>query len=162
MGETELEHGNNGDNDSETATEFQSEIRKLWYKVTDDFNFASGFISHVVASHITQAVEYPELAKAALNDAVQRPKIEEGLELFMDRQVAAGMHLYIDRIPLIVSNMKNRGYGERSSIDSWWTLIFRAMLWHRGHQILGGKTGGYGGIPVSPAFWGSKLPVYIA
>ena len=81
----------------------------------------------------------------------------------MDRQMAAGMHLYIDRIPLIVTLMKDEGYDdERNIIDTWWTLILRAMLWHRGHQILEGKTRGYGGIPVSPTFWGSKLPVYIA
>ena len=162
------EHGMHGDNDSPTVTEFLRDIGILWYEVTDnlrkqDRSFGSTFFFHVVASHITQAVEYPELAKAALDDAAQCQKIEEGLEQFMDRQMAAGMHLYIDRIPLVVFHMKNRGYGEeRMIIDTWWTLIFRAMLWHRGHKILEGKTRGYGGIPVSPTFWGSKLPVYIA
>ena len=153
--------------DIESESKFRSKIRNLWYEVTDSLrkthNYReSEFIFQVVASHITQAVEYPELAKAALDDAVQRQKIEEGLEPLMDRQMAAGMHLYIDRIPLIVSLMGREGYlDKRAVIDTWWTLIFRAMIWHRGHRILKGKTRAYGGIPVSPAFWGSKLPVYI-
>ena len=150
------------------TTEFSSEIRKIWGQVRDSLSNIHSysvprFIFRLVASHITQAVEYPELAKSALNDAEQRQKIEDGLDPLMDRQVAAGMHLYIDRIPLIVTLMKDEGYDdERNIIDTWWTLILRAMLWHRGHQILEGKTRGYGGIPVSPTFWGSKLPVYIA
>ena len=149
-------------------TEFLSEISKLGAQLTDSLskvftNSIRHIIIRLVASHITQAVEYPELAKAALNDTAQRQKIEDGLYPFMDRQVAAGMYLYIDRIPLIVSLMKDKGYdNERNAIDMWWTLIFRAMLWHRGLRILKGKTRGYGGIPVSPTFWESKLPVYIA
>ena len=148
--------------------EFLSEIRRLWSEVMERLGNILGspipsFIPELVASHITQAVEYPELAKVALDDAVQRQKIEDGLDPFMDRHVAAGMHLYIDRIPLVVSDMKSRHYDKgRIVIDTWWTLIFRAMLWHRGHKILEGKTRGHGGIPVSPTFWGSKLPVYIA
>lgn len=158
-----------GHNIIETNSELRSKIRNLWYEVTDSiprgkYNYrVPEFVFKVIASHITQAVEYPELAKAALDDAVQRQKIEEGLEPLMDRQMAAGMHLYIDRIPLIVSLMGREGYHDkRAVIDTWWTLIFRAMIWHRGHKILKGKPRGYGGIPVSPAFWGSKLPVYIA
>ena len=150
-------------------TEFSRDIRELWSEVMHRLEYnGQGYvnehsISHLVASHITHAVEYPELAKAALNDIVQRQKIAEGFGRHVDLEVAAGMHLYIDRIPLVVSSMKYRGYGdERKVIDTWWTLIFRAMLWHRGHSILKGKTRGYGGIPVSPSFWGSKLPVYIA
>ena len=144
--------------------EFLSEIRELWSEVIERLKSPTpNFILKVVASHITQAVEYPELAKAALDDAVQRQKIEDGLDPSMDRQLAAGMHLYIDRIPLVVLNMKERSYKrEDFIIDTWWTLIFRAMLWHRGHEILEGKTRGYGGIPVSPTFWESKLPVHIA
>ena len=149
--------------------DFYSEIHKLWSIMTDRLGdmtsfFHPPFIFDLIASHITQAVEYPELAKKALNDAAQRRKIGEGLDRSMDLEVAAGMHLYIDRIPLIVSFMQDRGYFDEGGniIDAWWTLIFRAMLWHRGHEILKGKTRGYGGIPVSPSFWGSKLPVHIA
>lgn len=149
-------------------TEFFNEIRELWMEVMDRFreNHSSprffSFFDTLVA-HITQAVEYPVLAEAALNDPAKRQKIEEGLDPSMDLEMAAGMHLYIDRIPLIVAFMRDRGFlSKRIVIDAWWTLIFRAMLWHRGHCILEGKTRGYGGIPVSPSFWGSKLPVYIA
>ena len=158
-------HGHKG---HKPTTGFTTEISKLWGQVTDSLSnkhsyYVSDFLFGLVASHITQAVEYPELAKAALNDTAQRQKIEDGLDPFMDRQVAAGMHLYIDRIPLVVLLMQDKGYhDERSIIDTWWTLIFRAMLWHRGHRILKGKTRGYGGIPVSPTFWESKSPVYIA
>ena len=151
-------------------TKFLSEIRNLWSEVNDRLRkqqFPSApavFMTSIIASHITQAVEYPELAKAALDDTAQLQKFEEGLHPFMHHEMAAGMHLYIDRIPLVVSLMKNRGWSgyERIIIDTWWTLIFRAMLWHRGHDIVEGKMRGYGGIPVSPSFWGSKLPVYIA
>ena len=150
------------------AAEFLSEIRKLWGEVMDSILDKYPFVPavsiyQVLAAHITQAVEYPVLAEAALNDPAQRQKIEEGLEPSMDFGLAAGMHLYIDRIPLIVSFMRNKGFAkDRGVIDIWWTLIFRAMLWHRGHDIIEGKTRGYGGIPVPPSFWGSKLPVYIA
>ena len=133
-------------------------------------------LSYVIAAHITQAVEFPELAKAALNDIAQREKVEEGFELLCDGneveeglealfdfEMAAGMHLYIDRIDLVITFMKNMGFRDELSVrDAWWTLIFRAMLWHRGHDIIEGKTRGYGGIPVSPSFWGSRIPVYIA
>lgn len=150
------------------SPEFLSEIRKLWSEVADRFrekhSSTSPFLFfHVLKAHIKQAIEYPVLAKAALNDTAQREKIEEGLGSSMDLEMAAGMHLYIDRIPLVVSSLKKKGiHDERLVIDAWWTLIFRAMLWHRGHEIIEGKTRGYGGIPVSPSFWGSKLPVYIA
>ena len=121
-------------------------------------------IVQVVAAHITQAVEYPDLAKILLSDTAYRQAIEEGLDdPSMDLEVAVGMHLYIDRIPLVVDFMKKRGYYNGSVvIDVWWTIIFRAMLWHRGHDILTGKTRRYGGISISPSFWGSKIPVYIA
>ena len=116
------------------------------------------------------------MAKAALNDIAQREKVEEGFELLCDGneveeglealfdfEMAAGMHLYIDRIDLVITFMKNMGFRDELSVrDAWWTLIFRAMLWHRGHDIIEGKTRGYGGIPVSPSFWGSRIPVYIA
>lgn len=149
-------------NDDILASEFISEIGELWGSVTDSFRnihsyFLATFNLQLVASHITQAVECPDLARAALNDTAQRLKIEDGLDHFMDRQVAAGMHLYIDRIPLVIPTVKKRGYDdERSIIDSWWTLIFRAMLWHRGHDILNGKMR-----PVSPTFCGSKISVRI-
>ena len=161
--------------------EFFNEIGELWDEVMDrlrakytsgsnieperdiEAELYIGFVLQVVTSHITQAVEYPVLAKAALNDTAQRQKIEEGLGSSMDLETAAGMHQYIDRIPLVVSFMKDRGYDDGPAvIDVWWSLIFRAMLWHRGHDIIEGKTRGYGGIPVPPSLWGSKLPVYIA
>ena len=151
-----------------TSAKFSDELRNLWgevmHRIKEKYSSSGYFIRELVVSHITQAVEYPELARAALNDTTQRQKIEEGLSpVSMNLEVAAGMHLYIDRLPLVVSRMKDRGYhDERRVIDTWWTLIFRAMLWHRGHRILEGKTRGYGGIPVSPSFWRSKLPVYIA
>ena len=162
------EHQMHGYGSLMLQTEFFSEIGELWSRMTahlrDIFPLIhTPFISQLIASHITQAVEYPELAREALNNTTQRRKIGGGLDPSMDLEVAAGMHLYIDRIPLVVSSMKYRGYdNEREVIDAWWTLIFRAMLWHRGHTIVKGKTRGYGGIPVSPSFWGSKLPVYIA
>ena len=162
------EHQMHGYGSLMLQTEFFSEIGELWSRMTahlsDIFSLIhTPFISQLIASHITQAVEYPELAREALNNTTQRRKIGGGLDPSMDLEVAAGMHLYIDRIPLVVSSMKYRGYdNEREVIDAWWTLIFRAMLWHRGHTIVKGKTRGYGGIPVSPSFWGSKLPVYIA
>ena len=147
---------------------FWTDIRKLWDEVMNRLqekhsSTTGTLLSSVLAAHMAQAVEYPELAKAALNDTAQVQKIEEGLDPNMDLEMAAGMHLYIDRIPLVVTFMKNSGFRDEPGVrDAWWTLIFRAMLWHRGHDIIEGKTRGYGGIPVSPSFWGSKLPVYIA
>ena len=150
------------------TAEFLSEIRKLWDEVMDRFQekyepATANLFSYVIAAHITQAVEFPELAKAALNDTAQREKFEEGFEQLFDFEMAAGMHLYIDRIDRVITYMRNVGFSDELSVrDAWWTLIFRAMLWHRGHNIMEGKTRGYGGIPVSPSFWGSKLPVHVA
>ena len=150
------------------TVEFLSEIRKLWNEVMDRLlkkhsSARGSLLNYVLAAHITQAVEFPELAKAALNDTAQIQKVEEGLEPPFDFEMAAGMHLYINRIDLIVTSMRKWDFRDELSVtDAWWTLIFRAMLWHRGHDIIEGKTRGYGGIPVSPSFWGSKLPVYIA
>lgn len=67
-----------------TPPEFLSEICKLWSEVIDSLENIHGsidpdWIFEVVASHMTQAVEYPELAKAALNDTLQRQIFEEGL-----------------------------------------------------------------------------------
>ena len=167
-GEVWQEHVRDDSLHNAIPTKFLEEVRECWEQTGEYLRLLDGrhpFLHYrdLAAAHISQAVKYPDLAEEALKDDVQRERLEEGLQGPRSRLVAASMHLYIDRTPLVVEFIKGKGVDNSRLVeDAWWTLIFRAMLWHRGHYSLTGKTRGYGGIPVPSSFWVNRLPVYIA
>lgn len=76
----------------------------------------------------------------------------------MQRQVLASdsMFTYVDSIPKVVEFMRQRGFDDKQvATEAWFTMIFRAMLWHRGHYMTGPPPG------VPSQYYGSKMPVYI-
>ena len=68
-------------------------------------------------------------------------------------------HIYADRVPAIVEQMKDRYCSnEQLVIESWWTMIFRAILWELSVVYLNPDT-----FPLVPSeFYGSRTPIYIA
>ena len=155
------------DSGNDVPIEYLDDLHTLWrdatfylYDVYKDIRY--GFFGDLIAAHIFQAIEDPEMVGKADRDQLKRKEFEEGLDKSRSWRTAARMHLYIDRIPMVVQFMKEKDYvDEKRVVDAWWTLIFRAMCWHRAHYMIEGKARGYGGIPVKSKFHNSKLPVYI-
>ena len=157
---------------------FLESVRLKWDQTTTYFQdlqhrYTEFKYVDLVGAHISQAIEYPALAKDLFEDETKhgskkaKPKrmsLQSILDLDAGADVAKalGMHLYVERIPLVVDFMKGKGFDNPKVIeDAWWTTIFRAMCWHRCHYFLRGHTRGYGGIPVPSSYFRNPLPVYI-
>lgn len=157
----------NPDHGNDVPVGYLDELQSLWRETTDYLRYSFenqgySFLRSLIAAHIFQAIEDPEMVDKADRDEGKRKDFEEGLNKSRSWHTAARMHLYIDRIPRVVHFMKEKhNVDESRVVDAWWTLILRAMCWHRAHYMIEGKTRGYGGIPVKSSFHDSKLPVYI-
>ena len=48
-----------------------------------------------------------------------------------------GTHLYFDYLPLIVEDMRGKGFkGPKEVVhDAWFTLMFRGFCWWRCHSV---------------------------
>ena len=139
---------------------YLDDLRSIWSATTDYFKMLQSQKSlryiDLVAAHITHALETPELADTNIKDRTNK---RYQLGVFRAEGMAESMHLYVDRIPKVVSFMKEKGFGDAEIVkEAWWTLILRAMCWHRSIAWVE--------IPknnlVSPSFQGSRIPVYIA
>ena len=140
---------------------FLNDIRHLWSTTTTYFKTLRRKENRfryidLVGAHIAQAVYYPDLAEANIKAGTDK-RFELGH--LRSKRVAEGMHIYVDQIPKVVDFMKEKGFDDaRVTTEAWWTLILRAMCWHRSIAFIE--------IPkanmVSPTFYGSRLPVYIA
>jgi len=112
-------------------------------------------------AHIAQAVSYMDLAenniRANLNDQASRWNIaRQGID---HRLTVEGMHLYINRILLVVEFMKEKSFDDEGFIvDAWWTTIFRGICWHR--SVCNRPNSKNADVPSS--LHGSSIPVYIA
>ncbi|KAI9882996.1 MAG: hypothetical protein M1823_005237 [Watsoniomyces obsoletus] len=117
----------------------------------------------LLASHLTNAVNYWNDAWTRIRageDKPQKARNHYGLRNW----IAEGMHCYFDYLPLVVKEMRQRGYTGSDELvhEAWFMLIFRAFCWWRCHWMM------YGRDMVLPApltvpakYWGSRLPVYI-
>lgn len=180
MKDTWKEHWTNQVQDSSEGNKvpegYLEELQSLWDETSNylrDSARTGGFgssVASLISGHIFQAIEDPEMVDKADQDEGKHKEFGEGLNKSHSWRTAARMHLYIDRIPMIVQFVQGRDnidltmhemFEDSLLIDAWWTLIFKAMCWHRAHYMIKGKTRGYGGIPVNSKFHNSKLPVYI-
>lgn len=142
------------------SVDFLDDLRLIFSATTDYFARLQGHGSFryidLVGAHIAQAVYYPDLADKHIIAGLDK---RYDLGAFRSQRVAEGMHIYVDQIPKVVDFMKTKGFDNaRVVTDAWWTLILRAMCWHRSIawvEIQKSNT-------VSPSFQGSKIPVYIA
>ena len=157
----------NPDHGNDLPLGYLDELQALWRETTEFLRYTCegqgySLLRSLIAAHISQAIENPDMVDEADRDEEKRKYFEEGLNKTRSRRTASRMHLYIDRIPMVVHFMKEKhNVDENLVVDAWWTLILRALCWHRAHYMIEGKTRGYGGIPVNSKFHNSKLPVYI-
>lgn len=111
----------------------------------------------LMASHISHAVNY-------WGDAWQRLDQGKARDNYGLRAVEAeGAHLYFDYLPLIVENMRRKGFDgpEKVMHEAWFTLMFRAFCWWRCHSLHPGEDPTYKSSTLPSRYWGCKLPVYI-
>lgn len=139
---------------------FLDDLRSIHSATTDYFKSLQGQGSFryidLVGAHIAQAVYYPDLAEENIKAGLDT---RYDLGAFRSQRVAEGMHIYVDQIPKVVDFMKKKGFNDaRIVTEAWWTLILRAMCWHRSIAWVEIQTGNL----VSPSFQGSRIPVHIA
>ena len=143
------------------SIDFLDDLRNTWSTTTSYFRNLEIRESpfryiDLVGAHIAQAVYYPDLAEANIKAGTNK-RYELGH--LRSKRVAEGMHIYVDQIPKVVDFMKDKGVGNAMVVqEAWWTLILRAMCWHRSVafvEILQGNL-------VPPSFHESRIPVYIA
>ncbi len=142
------------------SVRFLNDLRSIWSQTTAYFKALQNKYSFryidLVGAHITQAVHYPMLAEANIKAGTRR---RYDLGDTRGYRVAEGMHIYVDQIPMVVEFMKEKGFDNESiATEAWWTLILRAMCWHRSVAFVEIQKGNL--VPAS--FCGSRIPVYIA
>ena len=149
------------------SIKFLNDLRDIWSVTTTYFHTLQpefhdpkswkGFrYIGLVGAHIAQAVYYPDLADANIKAGTnERYELGAG----RSKRVAEGMHIYVDQIPKVVEFMKEKGFDNESVVrEAWWTLMLRAMCWHRSVAFIDFQESK----AVPPSFHGSRIPVYIA
>lgn len=139
---------------------FLDDLRSIYSATTDYFKTLQrqGLFRYIdlVGAHIAQAVYYPDLAEENIKAGLDK---RYDLGAFRSQRVAEGMHIYVDQIPKVVDFMNKKGFGNaRIVTEAWWTLILRAMCWHRSIAWVEIQKSNL----VSPSFQGSQIPVHIA
>ncbi|CAF9923079.1 hypothetical protein IMSHALPRED_005846 [Imshaugia aleurites] len=155
----EAESANN-DIKNGRSIRFLNDLRNIWSMTMTYFRKLQRKQSFryidLVGAHIAQAVYYPDLAKVNIKAGTNK-RYELGAG--RSKRVAEGMHIYVDQIPKIIEFMKEKGFDDESIIsEAWWTLILKAMCWHRSVAFIEIERG----FSVPPSFHGSRIPVYIA
>ena len=76
---------------------------------------------------------------------------------------AEGTHLYFDYLPLIVADMRTKGFEGPDELvhQAWFTMIFRGFCWWRCHSMHPAEHPSIRGEVLPSRYWGSRLPVYI-
>lgn len=137
---------------------FLNDLRDIWSTASDYFkDLGPNFrYKDLVGAHIAQAVYYPDLAEANIKAGTdQRYELGAG----RSQRTAEGMHIYVDQIPKVVEFMKEKGCDDEKVVrEAWWTLILKAMCWHRSVALMEFQPGN----AVPPRFYDSRIPVYIA
>ncbi|KAI9710338.1 MAG: hypothetical protein M1820_002833 [Bogoriella megaspora] len=160
---------------SDTTRRFLADLRERFDRTT---NFLRSLMHHsdeksatygypsmfhyrdLVASHIS--VNYN--ARQQARDNLQSGRARDWREtLHMSPPMSDWMHevahIYADRVPMVVAQMKDRCLSdEQLVVESWWTMIFRAILWELSVVYYSPDA-----FPsVAAEFYGSRTPVYIA
>ena len=137
---------------------FLNDLRDIWSTATDYFRDLSPNFRYrdLVGAHIAQAVYYPDLAEANIKAGTDK---RYDLGAGRSQRVAEGMHIYVDQIPKVVDFMKEKGFDDEKVVrEAWWTLILKAMCWHRSVALMEFQPSN----AVPPSFHDSRIPVYIA
>lgn len=137
---------------------FLNDLRNIWLAAEDYFRTLSSKFRYrdLVGAHIAQAVYYPDLAEANIKAGTDK-RYELGAG--RSQRVAEGMHIYVDQIPKVVDFMKEKGFDDEKVVrEAWWTLILKAMCWHRSVALMEFQPSN----AVPPSFHESQIPVYIA
>lgn len=140
---------------------FLEEVHDCWDAATDYFvQLQETHHLHyldLMASHISHAVNYWGDGWQQLNQG--KPRDNYGLKALE----AEGAHLYFDYLPLIVEDIRNKGFKgpEKLIHEAWFTLMFRAFCWWRCHSLHPGECQSHKGSTLPSRYWDSKLPVYI-
>lgn len=163
---------------NECSVGYLEDCGNLWRETTarlmdlvrDKFNYID-----LVAAHIAQAVCYPDLLDGVKDDVVFGQAMAPLGPWFKKSRPARAMHIYIKQLDKVVEYMRQKAEYDTFNIeqrseydpavrDSWWTMMLRAMCWHRGIHFTGTR-GAKGNTmhtsPVNSSFWGSRTPVYI-
>lgn len=112
---------------------------------------------NLMASHISHAVNY-------WCDAWQRIKEGNARDNYGLRVLEAeGSHLYFDNLPLIVDDMRRKGFEGPEELvhEAWFTLMFRAFCWWRCHSLHPGEDPSRKGSPLPSQYWDCQVPVCI-
>lgn len=140
---------------------FLEEVHDCWDAATDYFvriqeKHHLRYLD-LMASHISHAVNY-------WCDAWQRLKAGNARENDGLRALEAeGSHLYFDNLPLIVDDMRRKGFEGPEELvhEAWFTLMFRAFCWWRCHSLHPGEDPSGKGSPLPSRYWDCKVPVCI-
>lgn len=140
---------------------FLEEVHDCWDAATDYFvqiqeKHHLRYLD-LMASHISHAVNY-------WCDAWQRLKAGNARENYGLRALEAeGSHLYLDNLPLIVDDMRRKGFEGPEELvhEAWFTLMFRAFCWWRCHSLHPGEDPSGKGSPLPSRYRDCKVPVYI-
>jgi len=150
---------------------FLGDLHDIWQQTTLYFQGLQGK-SHgekstavfrygdLVGAHIAQAVHYPDLADERIKAGGKSTDHRYDLGAYRSKRVAEAMHIYVDQVPFVVRLMKEKAFEDDKLVrDAWWTLILRAMCWHRSVAFVERPRNG---MVVPSSFHGSRIPVYIA
>ena len=140
---------------------FLEEVHDCWDATTDYFvqlqeKHRLRYLD-LMASHISHAVNY-------WTDAWQRLKVGNARDNYNLRLLEAeGAHVYFDYLPLIVEDMRRKGFEgpEKLVHEARFTLMFRAFCWWRCHSLHPGEVPSHKGSPLPSRYRDCHLPVYI-
>ena len=151
----------NLDKVNDSALNFLEEVHDCWDRATEYLmeleKIHQLHYLDLMASHISHAVNY-------WDDAWQQLKQIKSCDNFGHGDLEVeGAHLYFDYLPLIVEDMRGKGFkGPKGVVhEAWFTLMFRAFCWWRCHSLYPGEDQAYKGSALPSRYWGCKLPVYI-
>ena len=132
-------------------------------EITIDFWKRSGmagsslrtFYAQLVCAHVNVNCHSLHDAEARIAAGNKRNDGRIGSPLPDDLYVERAF-IYADNVPLVVEDMRRRGFETADVRDAWWTLMLRGQCWAMGTTRLGGKYG-----EVSSHYYGSPTRVYI-
>ena len=140
---------------------FLEEVHDCWDRATEYLEGTEKIhqlhYPDLMASHISHAVNY-------WVDAWQQLKQSKTCDDYGHRDmVVEGSHLYFDYLPLIVEDMRAKGFkGPKEVVhEAWFTLMFRAFCWWRCHSVYPGENQAHKGSALPSRYWGCEFPVYI-
>jgi hypothetical protein len=143
------------------ATKFLKGLTSEPAEKMSSYNYPTIFrYRDLVAIHVSVNYKSTMEARDKIRNGTQRnPDDTEHMSHPMSDWMHETAHVYADKVPEIVEHMSERFSSDaRLIIDSWWTMIFRAILWELSVVYLNPDA-----FPrVASEFYGSRTPVYIA